>query len=137
MKNNYGNYVVQKALKLCSGQLKAKMISIIVKSIEQIGDKKLIMKWKSIVNMHVTLGSISSNSHDNIQTLSSPMKGLNNAVGHNSFENSSNTSQFSEKDVFSVVHIHSQGKQFKMYEDNETIPEKTSDEDAEENRTSE
>lgn len=49
MKNNYGNYVVQKALKISSGTPKQKLIISILKNIEKIGDKKLIAKWKSIV----------------------------------------------------------------------------------------
>ncbi len=49
MKNNYGNYVVQKALKISSGSPKLKLIISILKNIEKIGDKKLIAKWKSIV----------------------------------------------------------------------------------------
>lgn len=53
MKNNYGNYVVQKALKLSQGQMKAKLVNSIMKNIEKIGDKKLIMKWKSILNEHL------------------------------------------------------------------------------------
>lgn len=53
MKNNYGNFVVQKALKLSSGQNKLKLISCIVKNIEKIGDRKIILKWKSIVESHI------------------------------------------------------------------------------------
>lgn len=49
MKNNYGNYVVQKALKISSGNPKLKLIISILKNIEKIGDKKLIAKWKNIV----------------------------------------------------------------------------------------
>ena len=49
MKNNYGNYVVQKALKISTGSLKNKLIISILKNIEKIGDKKLIGKWKNIV----------------------------------------------------------------------------------------
>lgn len=49
MKNNYGNYVVQKALKISTGSIKNKLIISILKNIEKIGDKKLIGKWKNIV----------------------------------------------------------------------------------------
>lgn len=49
MKNNYGNYVVQKALKISCGAPKLKLIISILKNIEKIGDKKLIVKWKNIV----------------------------------------------------------------------------------------
>ncbi len=49
MKNNYGNYVVQKALKISSGVYKAKLLNILAKSIEKIGDKKIMGKWRSII----------------------------------------------------------------------------------------
>lgn len=49
MKNNYGNYVVQKALKISIGPLKFKLIISILKNIEKVGDKKLMAKWKNIV----------------------------------------------------------------------------------------
>lgn len=49
MKNNYGNYVVQKALKLANDKFKYKLIDIIMKNLDKIGDKKLISKWKLIV----------------------------------------------------------------------------------------
>jgi hypothetical protein len=55
MKNNYGNYVVQKALRLSKGMHKNKLISTILKNLEKIGDRKLIMKWKSIVDSHVSV----------------------------------------------------------------------------------
>lgn len=53
MKNNYGNFVVQKALKLSSGLTKMNLLSSIIKSIEKIGDKKIMAKWESIVNGHI------------------------------------------------------------------------------------
>ncbi len=53
MKNNYGNYVVQKALKLANDKNKYKLIDIIVRNLDKIGDKKLISKWKSIVQSRI------------------------------------------------------------------------------------
>lgn len=53
MKNNYGNYVVQKALRLSSGHMKGKLISTILKNIDKIGDKKLMIKWQGIINGHL------------------------------------------------------------------------------------
>lgn len=53
MKNNYGNYVVQKALKLSKGNYKTKLINSILKNIQKIGDKKIILKWKTIVECHL------------------------------------------------------------------------------------
>lgn len=53
MINMYGNYVVQKALRLCSKKEKKNIIENIVKNIEKIKDKKINTKWKSIVESHV------------------------------------------------------------------------------------
>ena len=53
MKNNYGNYVVQKALNLSHQDQKNRLISSIVKNIEKIGDRKLILKWQSIIGSHL------------------------------------------------------------------------------------
>lgn len=53
MKNNYGNYVVQKALKLANNAGKNKLVEVILRNLEKIGDKKLILKWKFIVQSHV------------------------------------------------------------------------------------
>jgi len=54
MKNNYGNYVVQKALKLSNHSNKQKLVESILKNLEKIGDKKLIQKWKTIVQSHTS-----------------------------------------------------------------------------------
>lgn len=53
MKNNYGNFVVQKALKLAKGLMKMKLLNCIIKNIDKIGDKKIMAKWESIVSMHI------------------------------------------------------------------------------------
>lgn len=50
MKNSYGNYVVQKALKLSTGITKLKMVSLISSNIHKLGEKKLIFKWNSILH---------------------------------------------------------------------------------------
>ena len=49
MKNKYGNYVIQKALKLSSGNYKEKLILEINKNINKLEDKKIINKWKAII----------------------------------------------------------------------------------------
>ena len=73
MKNSYGNYVVQKALKISTGQSKAKFVNIIMKHLDKLGDKKLISKWKAIVNnsMHLNLGLNNNNMALNLSGLSS------------------------------------------------------------------
>ena len=50
MKNNFGNYVIQKALKISSGELKQKLAEKISKNIYDFRDKKLIAKWKRLVS---------------------------------------------------------------------------------------
>ncbi len=54
MKNSYGNYVMQKALRLTCEPLKSKMISVMEKAIESIEDKKIANKWRSIISSHLT-----------------------------------------------------------------------------------
>ena len=49
MKNKYGNYVIQKALKLSSGNYKEKLLLEINKNINKLEDKKIINKWKAII----------------------------------------------------------------------------------------
>jgi hypothetical protein len=49
MKNSFGNYVVQKALKLATGFMKVKLTNNIKKNMEKLTDKKLVNKWKSIL----------------------------------------------------------------------------------------
>ena len=49
MKNNYGNFVIQKALKLSSGENKKKLVIGVSKNIYMLNDNKLIMKWKDLI----------------------------------------------------------------------------------------
>jgi len=51
--NNYGNYVVQKALKLSSKKDKIDLIKNITKNIDKIKDKKLNQKWKTIIESNL------------------------------------------------------------------------------------
>ena len=53
MKNNFGNYVIQKALKLSINEDKKKLGEEVDKNIYKLNDRKLILKWKSIVNPHL------------------------------------------------------------------------------------
>lgn len=50
MLNNYGNYVIQKAIKLSSGKSQDRLINDIVKNLYIIEDKKIINKWKMIIS---------------------------------------------------------------------------------------
>ena len=50
MLNNYGNYVIQKALKLSSGKSHERLIQFIMQNLYFIEDKKIIHKWKMITS---------------------------------------------------------------------------------------
>jgi len=49
MKNNYGNYVIQKALKLTQNENRKKLVENVSKNVERLGEKKIIEKWKAIL----------------------------------------------------------------------------------------
>ena len=51
MQNNYGNYVIQKAVKLSNNQYKERLIKEIMKNIYKLEDKKIINKWKMIISL--------------------------------------------------------------------------------------
>ena len=53
MRSNYGNYVIQKAIKLSKGEHKQKLIFNAAKEINKLNDVKLILKWKSILSPHI------------------------------------------------------------------------------------
>ena len=53
MKSSYGNYVIQKALKVSKGINERILAQSISKSIYQLNDRKLISKWKNIVLAHL------------------------------------------------------------------------------------
>ena len=50
IKNKYGNFVVQKAVKLSSGNNRDKIIGEISKNLNKLRDKKIINKWKAIIS---------------------------------------------------------------------------------------
>ena len=50
IKNNYGNYVVQKAIKLSSGKNYERLFKEINQNIHKLDDKKVIMKWEMILS---------------------------------------------------------------------------------------
>lgn len=51
MRNNFGNYVIQKALKTAKGNSKEKLLSAIKKNIEKLNDIKLVTKWNQILDI--------------------------------------------------------------------------------------
>ena len=54
IKNKYGNYVIQKAVKLSSGIIKERIIGEICKNINKLEDKKILNKWKTIISSNTT-----------------------------------------------------------------------------------
>ena len=55
MKNNYGNYVIQTALKaLKNNNFKIMLINMMNRHLLILNDKKLINKWKSIISNNCT-----------------------------------------------------------------------------------
>ena len=65
MKNNFGNYVIQKALKLCSGNDRRKLVIEVSKNIFKLNDKKLISKWKNLVIPHLEVLKNEENTSSN------------------------------------------------------------------------
>jgi len=63
MKNEYGNFVVQKALKLSQNLNRKRLVKLILKNVDKIGDKKLVVKWRNIVHSFV---NISTNNNMNV-----------------------------------------------------------------------
>ena len=49
MKSNFGNYVIQKAIKLAKNENKQKLVYNAAKDVNKLNDPKLIIKWKSIL----------------------------------------------------------------------------------------
>jgi hypothetical protein len=87
MKNSFGNYVVQKALKLSSGHLKAKLTNNIKKNMEKLTDPKLVNKWQSIVNNYAKANLTLYNKVGNFSD-SYSSNTLNNSVGSMGSSNS-------------------------------------------------
>ena len=49
MKNHFGNYVIQKALKLSKGEERRILIDYILKNVNKLNNKKLVSKWQNLV----------------------------------------------------------------------------------------
>ena len=49
MKSNFGNYVVQKVIKISEGENKNKFVFNAAKEIDKLNDNKLIQKWKTLL----------------------------------------------------------------------------------------
>ncbi len=55
MKNNFGNYVVQKALAIAQGDMKVEMGTAIQDNIPHLTDKKLKLKWAQILDKSMSV----------------------------------------------------------------------------------
>ena len=53
MKSKFGNYVIQKAIKLAKNEYKRKLVFNAAIMINNLKEKKLITKWKSILMPHI------------------------------------------------------------------------------------
>ena len=53
MKSSYGNYVIQKALKISQKKYKQKLLFNAAKQINYLIERKLIIKWKSLLIPHI------------------------------------------------------------------------------------
>lgn len=49
MKSNFGNYVIQKIIKLSKNNNKNKIVFCAAKDINNLIENKLILKWKSLL----------------------------------------------------------------------------------------
>ena len=61
MKNSFGNYVIQKALKIAKGKSELLLAEFVNRNIYKLNDKKLITKWKGIVAPHLGTNGIIDN----------------------------------------------------------------------------
>ena len=50
MRNSFGNYVIQKSLKLATGEVREKLIECISENIPNLIDKNLKVKWRKLVS---------------------------------------------------------------------------------------
>jgi len=101
MKSSYGNYVMQKALKVSSGDNKSKLAEAILSNLDKLNDKKLIFKWKQI-SSEATGKSLSFPCQENFGNYShniSPNTSFNSANS-----NMSNNSRNSTKNNVNSNH---------------------------------
>ena len=53
MKSYFGNYVIQKVIKLSKNKYKNKIVFSAAKDINNLIENKLILKWKSLLSPHL------------------------------------------------------------------------------------
>ena len=110
IKNSFGNFVLQKALKLTSGRKKTKLTNAIKKSLEKLSDKKLIKKWKTILqsSLHLTLNLNQDLKNQNNNSFYSSNDHISSSPISERGNTFSNT-YFNHKDIYQIKNIHSPG----------------------------
>ena len=53
IKNSFGNYVIQTALKNSKGKSKLSLVNSIENNLNNLGEKKLIYKWRNIISLNM------------------------------------------------------------------------------------
>ena len=109
IKNSFGNFVLQKSLKLSSGRRKIKLTNSIKKSLDKLTDKKLIKKWKTILSSstHLNLNSETNKNTNQNNSFFSSGDHISSSPISDRGNNSSFTNTFlSQKENF-FKNIHS------------------------------
>jgi Pumilio-family RNA binding repeat len=70
IRNSYGNYVVQRALNVASGEYKEKLLKAISMRLPEVSDRKIRNKWEQITKEHLTGCTSSKSQQDSFERLS-------------------------------------------------------------------
>lgn len=88
MKSSFGNYVIQKALKIAVNENKAKLVETILNHVDKLGESKLIKKWKKIVeDSFINNASLPSEKKNPKKVKKSSAKNVNSNLNKNNFNN--------------------------------------------------
>jgi len=79
IKSSYGNYVIQKALRVARGEERERFVHLIKKNMQKMNDKKVVRKWKNIIN-DVTNENSKTNEVDD--TLMIPSSNISPSLEH-------------------------------------------------------
>lgn len=50
LRSNYGNYIIQKAIKISPILIKMRFINIVIEQLDHLNDKKLMTKWRCVID---------------------------------------------------------------------------------------
>ena len=87
IKNSFGNYVIQTALKNSKGNIKNSLINCIEKNLGVLEEKKLINKWKCIL-MNSKLNNNNNNNSNKNNNINNDNNNNNNDNNNNVIKNS-------------------------------------------------